>query len=69
MGLRTGAIILYLSKNFNLLQYDRLLTEIAATGVELKVVEWVKEFVLGRSQRNRADRQMSEEFRVNCTVP
>jgi len=65
VGLRTGAIILYLSKNFNLLQYDRLLTEIAATGVELKVVEWVKEFVLGRSQRNRADRQMSEEFRVN----
>ena len=36
-------------KAFNLVPHDRLLTEIAATGVDLRVVVWVKEFLLGRS--------------------
>jgi hypothetical protein len=39
------------SKAFNLVPHDRLLTKIAATGVDLMVVVWVKEFLVGRSQR------------------
>jgi hypothetical protein len=33
------------------------------------VVVWVKEFVLGRSQRVRVDGQISEEFSVTPGVP
>jgi len=43
------------SKAFDLVPHDRLLTEIAATGVDLRVVVWLKEFLLGRSQRLRVD--------------
>jgi len=46
-----------------------LVTKIAATGVDLRVVVWVKEFLLRRSQRVRADRQLSVEVRVTSGVP
>jgi hypothetical protein len=64
-GLRTGEIIIDISKAFSSVPHDRLLTGMAATGLDLRVVVWVKEFVLGRSQRVRVDGQLSEEFRVN----
>jgi len=35
----------------------------------LRVVVWVKEFLLGRSQRVRVDGQLSEEVRVTSGVP
>ena len=41
----------------------------AATGVYLRVIEWVKEFLLGRSQRVRVGGQLSEEVRVTSGVP
>ena len=40
-----------------------------ATGVDLRAVVWVKEFLLGRSQRVRVDGQLSEEVRVTAGVP
>ena len=43
--------------------------KIAATGVDLRVVAWVKEFLLGLSQRVRVDWQLSEEVRVTSGVP
>jgi len=49
-GVRTETILIEISKEFNLVPLDSLLTKIAATGVVLKVVVWVKEFLLGRSQ-------------------
>ena len=39
--------------------------KIVTTGVDLRVVVWVKEFLLGRSQSVRVDRQLSEEVRVS----
>ena len=42
------AIIIEFSKTFDLVPHDRLLAKIAATGVDLRVVVWVKEFLLGR---------------------
>jgi len=65
---RTEAIIIDFSKAFDLVPHDRLLTKIATTGVDLRVVVWVKEFLLGRSQRVRLDRQVSEEVRVKSGV-
>jgi len=37
--------------------------------VDLGLVVWVKVFLLGRSQRNRVDGQLSQEVRVNSGVP
>ena len=42
-------------KAFDLFPHDRLLTKIATNGVVLRVVVWVKKFLLGRSQRVRVD--------------
>jgi len=38
-GFRTGAIIIDLSKAFDLVPHDRLFTKIAAIGLDLRVVE------------------------------
>jgi len=48
-GVRTYVIIIDFSKVFDLVPHDRLLTKIVAAGVDLRVVVWVKEFLLGRS--------------------
>jgi hypothetical protein len=63
-----GSLIPF-SKAFDLVLHNRLLTKIAATGVDFRVDVWVKEFLLGRSQRVRIDGQLSEEDRVTSGVP
>ena len=63
-ALRTVAIIIDISKALDLVPHDRLVTNIAATGVDLRVVVWVQEFLLGRSQRVRVDGQLSYEVGV-----
>ena len=68
-GVRPGAIIIDFSKVFDLVPHDKLLTKIAANGVDLRVVEWVKEFLPGRSQRVRVGGQLPEEVRVTSGVP
>jgi len=37
--------------------------------VDFRVVVWVKEFLLGRSQRVKVDGQLSEKVRVTSGVP
>jgi len=68
-GVRTDAIIIDFSKFYDLVPHDRLLTKIAATGVDLRVVVWAKEFLLGCSQRVRVNGQLFEEVRVTSRVP
>jgi len=68
-GVKTDAIIIDFSKAFNLVPHDRLLMKITATGVYLRVVVWVKEFLLGHSQRVRVDGQLSEKVKVTSGVP
>jgi len=67
-GFRTAEIIIDFSKSFDFVPHDRLLTKIAATGVDLNVVVWIKEFLLGRSQGVGVDEQISEEVRVTSCV-
>ena len=62
-------IIIDFSNAFNLVPHDRLLTKITATRVDLRVVVWVKEFLLGHLQRVRVDGQLPEEVRVTSEVP
>ena len=42
-GVRTDAIIIDFSKAFDLFPHDKLLMKIAATGMDLRAVVWVKE--------------------------
>ena len=68
-GDKIDAIIVDFSKAFDLVPHSRLLTKIANSGVDSKVVVWKREFLLGRTQRVRVGGQLSEEFRVTSGVP
>jgi len=68
-GDRTDAIIIELSKAFDLVPHGRLLTKIAHLGVDSRVVVWIREFLLGRMQRVRVGGHLSEEVRVTSGVP
>jgi hypothetical protein len=68
-GARSDAIIIGFSKAFGLVPHDRLPRKIAASGVDSRVVVWIREFLIGRSHRVRVERQLSEEVRVMSGVP
>jgi hypothetical protein len=68
-GDRIDAIIVDFSKAFNLVPHGRLLTKIANSGVDARVVVWIREFLLGRTQRVRVGGKLSEEVRVTSGVP
>jgi len=52
-GLRIVAIITDFSKAFNLVPRDRLFVKLAASGVGSRVVVWVRDFLVDRTQRVR----------------
>ena len=43
--------------------------KIANSDVDSRVVVWIREFLLGRTQRVRVIGELSEEFRVTSGVP
>jgi hypothetical protein len=68
-GGRTDAIVIDFSKAFDLVPHDRLFTKISETRIDLRIVKWIKEFLLGRSHRVRVGGHLSEEVKVNSGVP
>jgi hypothetical protein len=52
-----------------IIPHDRLLTKIAASGVDSMVVVWIRDFLLGPTQRVRIGGQLSEEVRETSGVP
>jgi hypothetical protein len=50
---RLDAIIIDFSKALDRVPHDRLLKKIADLGEDPRVVVWIREFLLGRSQRVR----------------
>jgi hypothetical protein len=68
-GVRIDAIITDFSKALGLLARDRLFTKLAASGVDSKVVVWVREFLVGRTQTVRVRGQLSREVKVTSGVP
>ena len=68
-GDRIDAIIIDFSKTFDLVPHSRLLTKIANSGVDSRVVVWIREFLLGRRQRVRVGGHLSEEVRVTSGIP
>ena len=68
-GVGVAAIIIDFSKAFDLIPHDRLIMNLAASGVDSRVVVWEKEFLVGRIQRVRVRGQISKEVRVISDVP
>ena len=66
---RLDAIIIHFSKAFDLVPHDRMLKKIAASGVDSRVVVWIREFLIDSSQRVRVWKHYSEEVRVTSGVP
>ena len=62
-------IIIDFSKAFDLFPHDRLLMKLAASGVESSVVIWVREFLVGHTQRVRVGGQLSMEVKVTSGLP
>jgi len=50
-GVGIDAIIIDFSKACGLVPHDRLLTKLSASGVDSRVVVWVREVIVGRTQR------------------
>jgi len=48
-GVGIDAIIIDFSKAFDLVPHDRLHTKLVASGVDSRVVVWVREFFVGRT--------------------
>jgi len=68
-GDKFDAVIVNFSKASDLVPHGRLLTKIANSGVDSRVVVWIREFLLGRTQRVRVGGQLSAEGRVTSGVP
>ena len=68
-GFLIDAIIIDFYKAFDLVPNDRLLTKLSALGVDSRAVVWVREFLVGRTQRVRVGGQLSKEVEVNSCVP
>jgi hypothetical protein len=58
-GGRLDAIVIHFSKSFDLVPRDWLLTKMAASEVDSRIFVWVREFLLGRTQRVRVEGQLS----------
>jgi retron-type reverse transcriptase len=68
-GDRTGVIIVDFSKAFDVVPHGRLLAKIANSGVDSRVVVWIREFLVGRTQRVRVEGKLLQEVRVTSGVP
>jgi len=68
-GDRIDTIVIDFSKAFDLVPHDRLLMKIAISGVDSRIVAWVRECLRGRTHRVKVGGQLSEEVRVTCGVP
>jgi len=68
-GVGIDAIIIDFSKAFDLVPHDQLFMKLVASGVDSRVVVWVREFLVGRTQRVRVGGQLSKEAKVTSGVP
>jgi hypothetical protein len=57
------------SKAFDLVPHDWLFTKLAVLGMDFRVVVWVKELLVSRTQRVRVGGQLSKEVKVTSGVP
>jgi hypothetical protein len=67
-GERIDAIVIDFFKAFDLVLRYQLLIKIVISGMDSRVVAWVREFLLGHMQRVRVGGHVSEEVRVTSGV-
>ena len=67
-GFGIDTIIIDFSKAFDLVPFNRLLTKLAVSSVDSRVVVWVSELLVGRTQRVTVGGQLSQEVKVNSRV-
>jgi len=68
-GVGRDAIIIDFSKAFDSVPHDRLFTKVAALGMDSRVIVWVREYLVGRTQRVKVGGQLSKEVKVTSGVP
>ena len=68
-GDRIDAIVIDFSKAFDFVLHDQLLIKIVISGMDSRIVAWVREFLRGRTQRVKVGGQLSEEVWVTSGVP
>jgi hypothetical protein len=68
-ALYNGDTIVDFLKVFHLVPHGRQLTKIAKPGVDSTVIVWIREFLLGCTQRVRVGGKLSEEVSVTSHVP
>ena len=68
-GVGIDAITKDFSKAFHLVPHDQVLMKLVASGVNWRVVVWVREFLVGRRKRVRLRFQLSKEVKVTSGVP
>ncbi len=62
-------MIIDFSKAFDTVPHDRLLTKLVDSGVDPRIVAWIREFLLCCSQRVRVVGKYSEAVAVTSGVP
>ena len=63
------SIITDFSKAFDLVPHDWLFTKLAASCVDSKEVVWIREFLVGRTQKVRVWGQLSKKVKITSVVP
>ena len=66
---RIDGIIIDFSKAFDRVPHDCLFRKIADSGVDPRVIVWIREFLMGRSQKVRVGVKLSLEVRVTSGIP
>jgi len=67
-GIGIDVIIIDFSKAFSFVTRDQLLTKLVPSGVDSRVVIWVREFLVGHTQRVRVGVHLSREVKVTSGV-
>jgi hypothetical protein len=61
-------IKIHFSKAFNLVPHDRWPTKVVASGMDFRIVVWVREFLVGNTQKVREGKQLFKEVKVTSEV-
>jgi hypothetical protein len=67
-GVLIISIIIDFSKAFDFVPNDRLLKKLLASGVDSRVVVWVREFLVGRKKSVNVRGQLFKEVKVKSGV-
>jgi hypothetical protein len=68
-GVGAGAIIIDFYKAFGLVPHDRLFMKLVASDVDSRVVVWVRNFLVGRTQTVTIGGQLSKEVKLTSGMP